>query len=90
MPHAHFAPVISGWEDVAKDVIDALQSVYLGNAQPQAGIEKRGGAGGSGSWGMAGWGNGGRATGERTRALCRAVPDWPHCGGWRGGICRCC
>lgn len=33
MPNAHFAPVISGWEDVAKDVIDALQSVYLGNAQ---------------------------------------------------------
>lgn len=33
LPDAHFAPVISGWEDVAKDVIDALQSVYLGNAQ---------------------------------------------------------
>lgn len=33
LPNAHFAPVISGWEDVAKDVIDALQSVYLGNAK---------------------------------------------------------
>lgn len=40
MPHAHFAPVISGWEDVAKDVIDALQSVYLGNAQPGPALEQ--------------------------------------------------
>lgn len=40
MPHAHFAPVISGWEDVAKDVIDGLQSVYLGNAQPQPALEQ--------------------------------------------------
>ena len=40
MPQAHFAPVISGWEDVAKDVIDGLQSVYLGNAQPQPALEQ--------------------------------------------------
>lgn len=39
MPHAHFAPVISGWEDVAHDVINALQSVYLGNAQPEAALK---------------------------------------------------
>lgn len=39
MPRAHFAPVIVGWEDVAKDVIDALQSVYLGNAQPAAALK---------------------------------------------------
>ena len=38
LPEARFAPVITGWEDVAKDVIDALQSVYLGNAQPQAAL----------------------------------------------------
>ncbi len=40
MPNAHFAPVISGWEDVAKDVIDALQSVYLGNAQPAPALQQ--------------------------------------------------
>jgi multiple sugar transport system substrate-binding protein len=40
MPHAHFAPVIVGWEDVAKDVIDALQSVYLGHAQPAAALQR--------------------------------------------------
>jgi multiple sugar transport system substrate-binding protein len=40
MPQAHFAPVISGWEDVAKDVIDALQSVYLGNAQPAPALQQ--------------------------------------------------
>ena len=40
MPQAHFAPVISGWEDMAKDVIDGLQSVYLGNAQPQPALEQ--------------------------------------------------
>ena len=40
MPKAHFAPVITGWEDVAKDVIDALQSVYLGNAQPGPALQQ--------------------------------------------------
>ena len=40
IPRAHFAPVIVGWEDVAKDVIDALQSVYLGNAQPAAALKR--------------------------------------------------
>ena len=40
MPNAHFAPVITGWEDVAKDVIDALQSVYLGNAQPAPALQQ--------------------------------------------------
>jgi len=40
MPRAHFAPVIVGWEDVAKDVIDALQSVYLGHAQPAAALKR--------------------------------------------------
>ena len=39
-PRAHFAPVIVGWEDVAKDVIDSLQSVYLGNAQPAAALKR--------------------------------------------------
>ncbi|MGC8468830.1 MAG: ABC transporter substrate-binding protein [Acetobacteraceae bacterium] len=36
LPEAHFAPVIRGWENVAKAVIDAVQSVYLGKAQPAA------------------------------------------------------
>ncbi|MBV9538046.1 MAG: ABC transporter substrate-binding protein [Acidisphaera sp.] len=43
MPQAHFAPVISGWEDVAKDVIDALQSVYLGSAQPAPALQQAAG-----------------------------------------------
>jgi multiple sugar transport system substrate-binding protein len=34
LPTAHFAPTITGWEDTAKAVTDALQSVYLGSAQP--------------------------------------------------------
>ena len=40
LPEARFAPIISGWEDVAKDVIDALQSVYLGNAQPEPALKQ--------------------------------------------------
>ncbi|MGH7119769.1 MAG: ABC transporter substrate-binding protein [Acetobacteraceae bacterium] len=39
LPVAHFAPVILGWEDVAKDVIDAVQSVYLGKATPAAALK---------------------------------------------------
>jgi len=40
LPEARFAPIITGWEDVAKDVIDALQSVYLGNAQPEPALKQ--------------------------------------------------
>jgi multiple sugar transport system substrate-binding protein len=34
LPHARFAPTITGWEDTAKAVTTAMQSVYLGKAQP--------------------------------------------------------
>jgi multiple sugar transport system substrate-binding protein len=34
LPSAHFAPTITGWEDTAKAVSDAMQSVYLGKAKP--------------------------------------------------------
>lgn len=34
LPNAHFAPTVTGWEDTAKAVSDAVQSVYLGKAQP--------------------------------------------------------
>ncbi len=34
LPDAHFAPTVTGWEDTAKAVTDAVQSVYLGQAQP--------------------------------------------------------
>jgi multiple sugar transport system substrate-binding protein len=38
LPTAHFAPTITGWEDTAKAVTDALQSVYLGKAEPAAAL----------------------------------------------------
>lgn len=38
MPDAHFAPTVTGWEDTAKAVTDAIQSVYLGTAQPEAAL----------------------------------------------------
>lgn len=34
LPNAHFAPTVTGWEDTAKAVSDAVQSVYLGKDQP--------------------------------------------------------
>ena len=34
LPNARFAPTITGWEDTAKAVSDAMQSVYLGKAKP--------------------------------------------------------
>ncbi len=34
LPGAHFAPTVTGWEDTAKAVTDAVQSVYTGSAQP--------------------------------------------------------
>jgi len=40
LPEARFAPTISGWEDVAKAVIDALQSVYTGQAQPGPALQQ--------------------------------------------------
>lgn len=34
LPTARFAPTITGWEDTAKAVSDAMQSVYLDKAKP--------------------------------------------------------
>ncbi|MGF6382462.1 extracellular solute-binding protein [Paraburkholderia sp. CNPSo 3155] len=38
LPNARFAPTVTGWEDTGKAVSDALQSVYLGTAQPAAAL----------------------------------------------------
>lgn len=38
LPTAHFAPTITGWEDTAKAVTDALQGVYVGKVEPQAAL----------------------------------------------------
>jgi multiple sugar transport system substrate-binding protein len=40
LPAAHFAPTVTGWEDTAKAVIDGVQSVYLGNAAPEAALKE--------------------------------------------------
>ena len=34
LPTARFAPTVTGWEDTAKAVSDAMQAVYLGKAKP--------------------------------------------------------
>jgi multiple sugar transport system substrate-binding protein len=38
LPNARFAPTVTGWEDTGKAVSDAMQSVYLGKAQPAAAL----------------------------------------------------
>ncbi len=40
LPTAHFAPTITGWEDTAKAVTDAVQSVYIGKAEPEAALKQ--------------------------------------------------
>lgn len=40
LPKAQFAPTILGWEGVAKAVTDAVQSVYLGKAEPAAALKR--------------------------------------------------
>jgi len=40
LPDAHFAPTVTGWEDTAKAVTDAVQSVYLGKAQPAPALKQ--------------------------------------------------
>jgi multiple sugar transport system substrate-binding protein len=40
LPTAHFAPTITGWEDTAKAVTDALQAVYLGKLEPAAALKQ--------------------------------------------------
>jgi multiple sugar transport system substrate-binding protein len=34
LPTAKFAPTVTGWEDTAKAVTNAMQSIYLGKAKP--------------------------------------------------------
>ena len=40
LPTAHFAPTITGWEDTAKAVTDAVQSVYIGKAEPAPALKQ--------------------------------------------------
>jgi len=40
LPSAHFAPTVTGWEDTAKAVTDAVQSVYIGKADPAAALKQ--------------------------------------------------
>jgi multiple sugar transport system substrate-binding protein len=40
LPTAHFAPTITGWEDTAKAVTDAMQAVYLGQATPEDALKR--------------------------------------------------
>ncbi len=39
LPEARFAPTIPGWEGMAQAVTDAVQSVYLGKADPAAALK---------------------------------------------------
>jgi multiple sugar transport system substrate-binding protein len=39
LPEARFAPVIPGWEEIASITSDALQRIYLGEAEPQAALD---------------------------------------------------
>lgn len=36
LPDARFAPVIAGWEEIAKITSDAMQKIYLGEGEPEA------------------------------------------------------
>lgn len=40
LPNARFAPTVTGWEDTAKAVSDAMQAVYLGKAKPEAALKQ--------------------------------------------------
>lgn len=40
LPSAHFAPTVTGWEDTAKAVTDAVQAVYLGKLEPDAALKR--------------------------------------------------
>jgi len=40
LPTAHFAPTITGWEDTAKAVTDAVQAVYIGKMTPEAALKQ--------------------------------------------------
>ena len=43
LPSAHFAPTVTGWEDTAKAVSDAVQSVYVGKAEPAPALKQAAG-----------------------------------------------
>ena len=40
LPHAHFAPLIPNWEQMADTTSAAVQRVYLGQAQPEAALKE--------------------------------------------------
>ncbi|HWQ10033.1 MAG TPA: sugar ABC transporter substrate-binding protein [Holophaga sp.] len=40
LPTARFAPTITGWEDTAKAVTDAMQSIYLNKAKPADALKR--------------------------------------------------
>lgn len=40
LPDARFAPVIPGWEEIASITSDAVQTIYLGNAEPQGALDQ--------------------------------------------------
>ena len=40
LPHARFAPVIPGWEEIAQITSDAMQKIYLGSATPEAALKE--------------------------------------------------
>lgn len=39
LPDARFAPVIAGWEEIAEITSNAVQTIYLGQAEPQAALD---------------------------------------------------
>ena len=43
LPYAHFAPLVPNWEQMADTTVSALQKIYLGQDEPEAG--SRGGRG---------------------------------------------
>jgi multiple sugar transport system substrate-binding protein len=40
LPEARFAPVIPGWEEIAEITSNAVQTIYLGQAEPQAALDQ--------------------------------------------------
>ncbi|WP_374339505.1 ABC transporter substrate-binding protein [Leeia sp.] len=40
LPYAKFAPTVTGWEDTAKAVSDAMQAIYTGKAEPAAALKQ--------------------------------------------------
>lgn len=40
LPNAHFTPTVTGWEDTAKALTNALQAVYTGKTKPDAALKQ--------------------------------------------------